>query len=160
MAVTCLSLDAKAWEPQRQAWPAHKPWPSALPLVGQDGRPWSLAALRGKPVLINFWASWCEPCRSEMPSLERLAARHAAQGLQVLAVNFKESDAAVHRFIDATGLQLPVLFDSTGNAARALGVNIFPSTIGIDRRGQAVFSVVGECDWASAPASDWVAALL
>jgi peroxiredoxin len=95
-----------------------------------------------------------------MPALEQLAARHAARGLQVVAVNYRESESAVARFVAATGLQLPVVLDASGSAAHALDVHIFPTTIAIDRRGRGVFSVAGECDWTASPASDWVAALL
>jgi thiol-disulfide isomerase/thioredoxin len=140
-------------------WPARQPAPPlTLPVWG--GAAWTLEAHKGQPVLLNFWASWCEPCRAEMPSLELLAARHQAQGLQVMAVNFRETDAAVRRFIEATALTLPVLRDSDGSAARAFGVRIFPSTVGIHRGGQVVSVVVGECDWSGPAARRWVAALM
>ena len=152
-------------------WPAlarddpTRPWPGGrttppLQLPGVDGTAWSLAAARGSPVLLNFWASWCEPCRAEMPSLQRLAAQHKAQGLQVMAINFREGEAAVRRFMTTTALSLPVLYDRDGAAAKAFGVRTFPSTVAIDRRGQARFVVVGEVDWASPAVQRWLAALL
>ncbi len=141
-----------------------QPWSrktiTSLQLPDLDGAVWSLAAQRGKPVLLNFWASWCEPCRSEMPSLEQLAIRHADRGLQVMAVNYCETTAAVRRFIDATALKLPVLRDGDGRAAKAFGVHIFPSSVAINRLGQVRFVIVGECDWSSPAASRWVDALL
>jgi thiol-disulfide isomerase/thioredoxin len=140
-------------------WPAREPAPQ-LTLDRWEGSPWSLAAQQGKPVLLNFWASWCEPCRSEMPSLELLATRHEAQGLQVLAVNHRETDAAVRRFMEATALSLPVLRDRDGGAAKAFGVRTFPSTVAINRRGQVLSIAIGECDWASPAARQWVAAAL
>lgn len=150
-----LAVGAQFQQPQ--PW-SRKTSPS-LQLPDLDGAVWSLAAQRGKPVLLNFWASWCEPCRSEMPSLEQLALRHKDRGLQVLAVNYREGTAAVRRFIDATALQLPVLRDVDGRAARAFGVHIFPSSVAINRLGQVRFVVVGECDWSSPAASRWVNAL-
>jgi len=152
------SLDAKAANIVRP-WAADKPVPR-LELTDLDGKRWSLAALRGQVVVLNFWATWCEPCRAEMPSLQQLAAQHQAQGLQVMAVNFKEGEAAVQKFLNATGLDLPVLYDREGAAAKAFGVRIFPSTVGIDRQGRAQFVVTGEVDWAGADARRWVAALL
>lgn len=140
----------------RKAWPRGLATP-AVQLAQPDGALWSLAAHKGQPVLLNFWASWCEPCRSEMPALQQLAARHP--GLQLLAVNFKESDDTVRRFVQATGLQLPVLRDADGGAARAFGVSIFPSTVAINRQGRAVFSIVGACDWGAA-LEQWLGALL
>ena len=73
-------------------WPAERPTPG-LELIDLGGRVWSLAALKGRPVLLNFWASWCEPCRVEMPSLERLAAKHGRTKLVVLTVNYQEPEA-------------------------------------------------------------------
>jgi thiol-disulfide isomerase/thioredoxin len=145
--------------PQPQAWPRSRPTP-ALSLPQQEGPPWSLAAQIGQPVLLNFWASWCEPCRSEMPSLELLAQRHEAQGLQVMAVNFRETDAAVRRYLAQWPITLPILRDADGAAARAFGVRIFPTTIAIARNGQAVFTLVGEADWTGSEARRWVAPLL
>lgn len=145
--------------------PAPVPWPArratpALALPAWDGPAQSLAALRGQPVLLNFWASWCEPCRVEMPSLELLATRHAADGLQVLAVNFRETDGAIRRYLDQTSLSLPVLRDRDGAAAAAFGVRIFPTTIAIGRHGRVLFSVVGEVDWTGPRAREWIAPVL
>ena len=72
-----------------------------LELVDLDGKPWRLDALKGRALVMNFWASWCEPCRAEMPSLELLARRHERDGLAVLAVNYKESLPTIRRFLDA-----------------------------------------------------------
>jgi thiol-disulfide isomerase/thioredoxin len=142
----------------RRNWPRQRATPP-IELAGIVGQPWRLASARGHPVLLNFWATWCEPCRAEMPALQQLAREHRAQGLEVMAVNYRESDTAVRRFLEQTGLELPVLLDRDGAAAKAFGVRIFPSTIGIDRRGQASFVVTGEFDWSSALAARWIAEL-
>ena len=139
------------------------PWTgpvSNFSLVDTTGKTWQPSHLKGRAVLLNFWASWCEPCRSEMPSLELLATRHEAQGLQVLALNYRETDAAVRRFIETTALSLPVLRDRDGGAAKAFGVRTFPSTVAINRRGQVLSIAVGEWDWASPAARQWVGAAL
>lgn len=150
--------------PQRQSWPAARITPILnLPMLAEAGaptRPWSLADAAGKAVLINFWATWCPPCRNEMASLELLQQRHHDKGLLVVAVNFKEGAPAIRRFVDATDFSLPVLRDIDGNAARAWGVRSFPTTIAIGRDGRAQFSVVGEADWTAAPARQWVDALV
>ena len=132
----------------------------ALQLPDVAGKRTSIDRWDGRLVLLNFWASWCEPCRAEMPSLELLAQRHEGDRLQVLAVNHRESDAAIRRFIDETALTLPVLRDADGAAARAWGVGVFPSTIVIGRDGRARFSVLGELDWTGLEARAWIAAVL
>ena len=144
--------------PQKRPWPKGVPTP-ALQLPDEAGRPWRLADQRGHVVVLNFWASWCEPCRAELPSLELLAARHEAQGLKVLAVNFRETDAALRRFTEQQPLSLPILRDVDGGAARAFGVRIFPTTLVVGREGRVLFSVVGETDWTAEPARGWIAAL-
>ena len=142
-----------------QPWPASRATP-AFELAAWDGPAVSLAGLRGQPVLLNFWASWCAPCRIELPSLELLATRHEAEGLRVLAVNYRETDGTLRRFIDESGLTLPVLRDRDGGAAMACGVRVFPSSIAIGRDGRARFSVVGEVDWSGPQARAWIAPIL
>lgn len=111
-------------------------------------------------MLLNFWASWCEPCRAEMPSLELLAERHIRDRVQVMAVNFRETDGAIRRFLAQTYCSLPILRDVDGAAARAWGVRVFPSTVVIGRDGRATFTVIGEFDWTGAEARAWIAPLL
>lgn len=142
-----------------------RPWPKgeitpALALPGFEGPAWSLAEANGRPVLLNFWASWCEPCRAEMPSLELLAQRHEADGLLVLAVNQRETDAAIRRFLQTMPFSLPILRDTDGATSRRFGVRIFPTSVLIARNGRAAFSVIGELDWTGAQARQWIAPLL
>ena len=87
-------------------------------------------------MLANFWATWCAPCRDEMPSLLRLAEQRAAAGLLAVGVNYKESAGTVRRFLDGLGLNLTVLLDSDGSVATAWTPRIFPSTLVFDRRGR------------------------
>lgn len=150
---------AHADEVEPRPWPKGRPTPP-LALPGFDGPAWNLASARGQVVLLNFWASWCLPCRNEMPSLELLAQRHERDRFTVVAVNFRETEAAIRRFTDQQPVTLPVVRDADGTAARAFGVRIFPTTIAIGRDGRAVFSVVGEADWTGAAARRWIAPLL
>ena len=160
-----LALGGVALRAAAEPTAARRPWPAGRPTPAMDLPAWGggrtrLAELRGQGIVLNFWASWCEPCRAEMPSLELLAQRHEGDRLQVLAVNHRESDAAIRRFIDETALTLPVLRDADGAAARAWGVGVFPSTIVIGRDGRARFSVLGELDWTGPEARAWIAAVL
>lgn len=129
-----------------------------LPMT--DGTPWRLSQQAGKVVLANFWASWCAPCRDEMPSLHRLAQRRVGDGLVVVAVNYRETVRTVERFFDALGLSLPTLLDSDGALSAAYTPRIFPSTVVFDRRGRTVGTVVGEIDWDGDAAARILAPLL
>jgi thiol-disulfide isomerase/thioredoxin len=154
-----LALAADAPSPSRRAWPAQRATPS-LNLPSEDGPLWTLASVRGQVVLLNFWASWCEPCRSEMPTLALLATRFENRGLQVVTVNFRETDAALRRYSESAPLGLLILRDRDGAAAKAWRVRTFPTTFAIDRRSAVAFSVVGEADWNAPPALRWVSDLL
>jgi thiol-disulfide isomerase/thioredoxin len=150
---------ANEWRP----WPATRVVPKlALPRL--EGGRFDLRELRGRPALINFWASWCAPCREEMPSLARLASARAGDGLVVIAINYRESAATVRRFLESLGAPLPavlpVLLDQSGEAAKAWTPRIFPTTVFIDRRGRPIGSLVGECDWDSTTALERVVPLL
>jgi thiol-disulfide isomerase/thioredoxin len=163
LTLSLVALVASPWAQAQNnalvAWPAHRPVPA---LVGVDlqGKVWRLTDLRGKAVLINFWASWCAPCQAEMPSLQTLAQIYGPEGLVVLAVNFKESGAIVQRMVQRTNLDLPVLLDPTGAMARQWGVHIFPTTVLVAANGQVRAVIQGEMDWSSQQAAKLVEPLL
>lgn len=102
---------------------------------------------RGDIVLVHFWATYCEPCRAELPALQRLAERGAAQRLRVLTISVAEIDSRVERFRDATGLTLPVLMDRDRKATRAWKVDALPSTYVLDRAGRPRLYIEQEYDW-------------
>ncbi len=156
---TLASTPAAAQGYEVVPWSAHKAIP---PLTGADldGKVWRLADLHGKAVLINFWASWCEPCRAEMPALQALAQRHDPDRLQVLTVNFRESPTVARRYVERAGLQLPVLLDPQGLIARQWGVTVFPSTVLVTPDGRVHGVLRGELDWSGAAATRLLAALL
>ncbi len=141
--------------PPRRPWPAGRPTPP-LALPAWEGPPVRLDSLRGRVVVVNFWASWCEPCRTEMPSLELLAQAHEDAGLEVLAVNHRETDGAIRRYLATWAITLPILRDVDGAASLAWQVRAFPTTFVIGRRGQVLFSVAGEVDWQGAAARGWI----
>jgi len=148
-----------AWAASETArWPANQPTPDFALADGQ-GKTWKLSQARGKVVIVNFWASWCEPCRAEMPSLQQLADFYG-NDLVVLAVNFKERDAKVAQFAQAAGLSLPMPMDRDGAVAASYGVKIFPSTVVIAKDGKARLRLVGEVDWTSREVAAWLEPLL
>ena len=126
-----------------------KPAAPEIDLMTVDGRPLSLQALRGKVVLVNFWATWCEPCIREMPSLQQLRDQLHADGFEVLAVNYQEGPARINSFIEKLQLSLPVVRDTDGSVARAWGARIFPANYLVDRAGNIRHSMSGAADWTS-----------
>ncbi len=157
LAGTCAaflgSREARAQTASTSLWNV-RPWPKGraappLRLSSLDGQPWSLASLKGRVVLLNFWASWCEPCRAEMPSLETLARQYGNAGLSVVAINYQEGEPGIRRFLRGTPVSLPILLDGDGAAAKAWTPLVFPSTVVIGRDGRPSFTVVGEADWSS-----------
>ncbi|WP_395685809.1 TlpA family protein disulfide reductase [Caenimonas koreensis] len=139
-------------------WQANKPLPP-LDLVDLGGRRWTSASLRGRAVLLNFWASWCEPCRAEMPTLQQLGEFYGDKQLVVLAVNFKESRLTAAGYARRTGMALPIVLDAEGKFAAQCGVRAFPTTIGLSAGGVARWRMRGEFDWSTAQAGRQVESL-
>jgi len=117
-----------------------------LPALAGGGT--ELASLRGKVVVLNFWATWCPPCVSEMPSLERLHRTLAPEGLAVLAVSTDEDAAELQRFVTEQALTLPVLRDPGGRvAADDYHTTGYPETFVIARSGVLLQHTVGPAEW-------------
>ena len=159
------SAAARLANAQGLTGPAYEvtPWSgpvSSFGLVDTTGKTWQLPDLQGRAILLNFWASWCEPCRAEMPTLQQVADLYGPDKLLVLAINFKESAARALQFAKTTGVSLPVLLDTTGKAAGQWGVKVFPTTLMLDNRGQARHRVKGEVDWTSSAPGKLIEGLL
>ncbi|MBI3093514.1 MAG: TlpA family protein disulfide reductase [Rhodocyclales bacterium] len=115
-----------------------------------------LAQHKGQPVVINFWATWCEPCREEMPSLARLATRWQARGLVVLTVAVADNAKRVDDFLWETLPEkqaLPVLHDREQTISRAWDARVLPTSVVLDRRHRVVLRGTGAIDW-DAPVID------
>src|SRR5262245_22516137 len=153
MLCAMLALAAGARAHQLRPWTATHPAPP-LSLDDLNGKTWDLSALQGRAVLLNFWATWCEPCREEMPSLDALAQRHRGS-LVVLTVNYQESEPGIRRFLERVPLALPVLLDRDGSATKAWTPRVFPTTVLIDRSGRPRHQVVGAVDWTGSEARQW-----
>ena len=106
-----------------------------LALRDLAGNPVRLSELQGKVVLVNLWATWCPPCRAEMPDLAALYLAHQAEGFVILGVNDQEPKEVVADFLADQPLPYPVLLDPDSRVARAYGVNFLPASFLIDRRG-------------------------
>ena len=121
-------------------------------LKGLDGQEVSLSDLRGKPVLLNFWASWCGPCRLEMPFLQQIYEKWTGEGLVLLAVNLQEDQNTVQEFVRNGGFTFPILLSPGNEVPLAYNIRGIPATFFIDADGIirdikiGAFSGVGEVE--------------
>jgi thiol-disulfide isomerase/thioredoxin len=130
-------------------------------LPALSGSPVRLSDLRSKVMLINFWATWCMPCRTEMPTIETLYQRYEDRGLDVLAINLDVlSTAGVEAFVKEVEVTFRILLDPSWSTARAYRVVGLPTTFLIDRAGNVVVREVGERDWTDATSLAAVEGLL
>jgi cytochrome c biogenesis protein CcmG/thiol:disulfide interchange protein DsbE len=132
MAVTVLSINASNSQPTPD-----------VTVRTADGAEVRLAAYKGKVVLIDFWASWCPPCKTSFPALDAIWREYEEKGLEVLAVNVDERRRDADSFLGAHPHHLTVLFDPKGVAPEAFGVKGMPSSFLIDRSGIIRFSHMG-----------------
>jgi thiol-disulfide isomerase/thioredoxin len=116
-----------------------------------DGHRLGLEDLRGRVVLLNFWATWCVPCREEMPAFQRLHADYHARGLSVLAVNYRQSRGNAEEFAHELRLSFAIALDEDGAVARRFAVRGLPVTFLIDRDGRILWKAIGERAWDSGP---------
>ncbi|MGZ6142103.1 MAG: TlpA family protein disulfide reductase [Myxococcales bacterium] len=109
--------------------------PGRTSLKSLDGRDLDLAALRGRVTLVDFWATWCEPCKLSLPFYATLDAQLRDKGLSVVAVSTDEKDADVRAFLDRTPVPYTIARDPRGEVAESMGVSMIPTTLLLDRKG-------------------------
>jgi thiol-disulfide isomerase/thioredoxin len=114
-----------------------------------SGKKISLSSFKGKVVLLNFWATWCPPCRAEMPSMERLYKQFKVKGLVILAVNLREEAKAVRKFVTGQKLSFPVLLDSDGRVGAIYGAQSIPLSYLVGRDGNVLAGTIGGREWDS-----------
>jgi thiol-disulfide isomerase/thioredoxin len=115
------------------------------------GRERTLEEFRGKVVLVNFWASWCTPCVTEMPSIQRLAATLGGEPFAVIGVNVSESELRVRTMAQRLGLDFPILLDGEGETFKSWGATVLPTTYVLDRDGVPRYLGQGPLAWDEAP---------
>ena len=121
--------------------------PPALALNDLDGRAHRLADYRGKVVLVNFWATWCGPCRDEMPSIQGLKDKLAGRPFAVLAVNLDEPESRIRKFLSQMKVDFTVLLDPERQVAKAWNARILPASFVIGPDGRIRYTLVGEINW-------------
>jgi thiol-disulfide isomerase/thioredoxin len=153
VTLAVMLFSAYATVADAHAAAAITPWSGGatppLALKDVNGGAHDLARYKGKVVLINFWATWCEPCRQEMPSIQRLRDKFAGKAFAVLAINVDEPDARVRRFLEQTLLDLPVLMDPNKTATRGWGVRVMPTTFIVGPDGRIRYRSMGDMDWST-----------
>jgi thiol-disulfide isomerase/thioredoxin len=141
-----------------------KPWSggAAPPLVLRDldGKERKLADYRGKVVVLNFWATWCEPCRQEMPSMQRLQDKLAGKPFVILAVDFGEGPPRIREFLQKVPVRFTVLLDRDLSTANAWNVKVLPTSLVVDANQKIRYTAVGDLVWDSAPVERAIRKLL
>ncbi len=137
-------------------------WPPAadFSLPDLSGHQVKLSSFRGQVVLLNFWASWCPPCRSEMPSLQKLNDRLKGKKFVILAAAQDQDPKKSSDFIKANRYSFPVLLDPQNKAARQYGVTAYPTTYLIDKKGKLRLREVGSRDWSDQSVIDQIVQLV
>ncbi|MFN8008482.1 MAG: TlpA disulfide reductase family protein [Terriglobia bacterium] len=126
----------------------------------QSGNTKHLSDLRGKVVLVNFWATWCPPCREEMPSLEALQNRLGPKNLAILALSVDDSWKTVRHYMESNHFTIPVYSDFDKKIASRYGTYMYPETYLVDKEGKVAYKVVGAVDWTSPEMLKFIQVLL
>jgi thiol-disulfide isomerase/thioredoxin len=133
IAALAALLVASAWPAAATDGAAPAP---AFSLASRAGGEVSLADLKGQVVMINFWASWCGPCRQEFPALDQIYAKYKPMGFTLVAINVETEKADAERFLGATPVSFPILFDPDNKVSGSYGVSAMPTTVLVDRQGR------------------------
>lgn len=160
LAAALLVVLSAAWA----AGGTMKPWSGGatppLALRDLEGREHKLADYKGKVVVLNFWATWCDPCREEMPSMQRLQDKLAGKPFVVLAVDYGEGAPRINDFLKKFPVKFTVLLDRDTSAATAWKVKVLPTTLVIDPEQKVRFVAVGDIGWDTPPVENEIRKLL
>jgi peroxiredoxin len=115
--------------------------------VDLKGDIWSLSRLKGKVVFVNFWATWCSPCREEMPSMQRLYVKLPKDKFEMIALFNSDKEPAVKKFVSQLGLTFPILSDEFNFAGPKYGITGLPETFIVDKQGVIREKFIGPAEW-------------
>jgi thiol-disulfide isomerase/thioredoxin len=141
-----------------------RPWSGGAtpPLALRDlaGKEHKLADYKGKVVVLNFWATWCDPCREEMPAMQRLQDKLSGKPFVILAVDYGEGPPRISEFLKKVPVRFTVLLDRDTAAATAWKVKVLPTTLVLDPDHKVRFVAVGDIGWDTAPVESEIVKLL
>lgn len=140
--------------------PSRETFGADFTLPDLNGRKVRLKDFRGQVVFLNFWATWCIPCRAEMPAMEKLHREFKDKGLVILALNFRESLEEIKPFVRELQLTFPILLDRDGKVSDRYQVFGLPTSYFLGRKGEVLGTAVGARDWASEEARALIRSLL
>lgn len=147
LAYLSIAGGSQSWAPDPDRRPAAPPLAGPeLSAVGTSGGEVALADFRGRPVVVNFWASWCPPCRAEARDLERVSRAYRDRGVVFLGVDIQDTEDEARRFLRDYDVTYPNLRDATNALAVSYGVNGIPTTFFVDRDGRVAGSRTGPLD--------------
>jgi peroxiredoxin len=155
-AVLLIALWASVWTPSAVARPdvaglldpiPEQPEAPGFDLEGPDGETYRLADMRGKPVIVNFWATWCPPCRAEMPALQRAWEQLEEQGVMLVAVNVGETKEEIDAFAAQVEVDFPLPMDTEMTVSQSWPMRGLPTTFVVDPEGRLVYRAQGEREW-------------
>lgn len=132
---------------------------SGFDLETPDGSRVRLADFRGKPLIVNFWATWCPPCRAEMPSIQRAWEQLKDEGIGVIAINVGEDAETINQFTDDTPVTFPLPMDLDSRVVQAWPIRGLPTTFVVDPEGRLAYVATGEREWDDPALWDLVRAL-
>lgn len=153
-----LSLGLAHAQYEKTPWPINQKTPLFF-FKDTNGLEYKPETLRGKKIVLNFWATWCAPCKEELPSLQIFSDLQNPDQVLVLTVNVKEPAGRAQRFMQNNQMNLPLISDAQGEWAKKFGVKVFPTTLLLDSKGQVKWRIMGEVDWTSAAPQGWVNSL-
>jgi peroxiredoxin len=143
----CCSLPAAA-DPGTSLDPIpDKPAAPGFELEGRDGKTYRLAAMKGQPVIVNFWATWCPPCRAEMPAMQRAWELVKDDGVMIVAVNVGESAEEIAAFLEQEPVEFPIPMDTNMAVSQRWPMQGLPTTFVVDPEGHLVYRAQGERAW-------------
>ena len=132
----------------------------AFSVTDIDGQPFESASTRGQWVFLHFWASWCGPCREEMPSIQKLAEAFNDQDLQIILINTAEDEDTIFSFLGDIGMDMDSLMDRDGLVTEKFKPRGLPTTILIDREGKVQYQAIGGREWHKPTYTDFLRLLI